>query len=104
MTDEFDEDDFNIDEVSDIDDANIEDVTQFSTQKLCDIIVCYRYLGLNKDLSIKCMAELGVRRAKGENFDFEFYIDNALKDMPVLDFQMPDLGTVLRQLGGKLAK
>lgn len=102
MIDEFNDEDLDMESISNIDDTNTINVTEFSDKKLCDIIVCYRYLGLNKELSENCMIELGLRRSKGNDFDFESYIENTLKEMPVLNFQLPDIGDVLRQLGGKL--
>jgi hypothetical protein len=39
--------------------------TQSST-KLAEMVVCYRYLGLYKDMSVLAMEELGKRRACGD--------------------------------------
>lgn len=70
-------------------------VPEFNSEKLCQIIVCERYFHLNKELAVSCMEELAKRRLAGDSFDFESYIDNSLKELPPLDFSMPDLRTVL---------
>lgn len=70
-------------------------VPEFNSEKLCQIIVCDRYFHLNKDLALTCMEELAKRRINGDNFDFENYIDQSLKELPPLDFSMPDLRAVL---------
>lgn len=100
MIEDFDEEEIDFD----IKLSEIKSLDTFASKKLCDIIVCYRYLGMNKDLAINCMEELGKRRLNGDKFEFETYIDNAMKDMPTLDMKIPDLNTVLRQLGGKFSK
>ena len=101
MIDEFDNEEINSDEEVDLDISTIDNVEKFTSQRLCDIIVCYRYLGLHKSLSILCMEELGKRRVNGDNFIFEKYIEEAMKDMPVLNLGIPDLGDILRQFGSK---
>jgi hypothetical protein len=73
----------------------------YSSEKLCEMIVCDRYFGCYKDVAIMCMEELANRRIAGDPFSFETYIENSLKDMPVIDLSIPDLGDVLRQLTGK---
>jgi hypothetical protein len=72
-------------------------VPNFSSQKLCEMIVCDRYFGLGKKVSAICMEELAKRRLAGDKFDFESYIDNAGKELPPLVFDMPDLRTMLNQ-------
>jgi len=65
---------------------------------LCEIIVCDRYFGGYEKLAIACMEELGKRRINGENFDFETYIDNSLKDLPVIDFKLPNISDAIKQM------
>lgn len=69
-----------------------------SSEALCEIIVCDRYFGSYNKLAIACMEELGRRRANGEVFDFESYIDNSLKDFPKLDFKIPNITDALKQI------
>lgn len=73
-------------------------IPTYSSQKLCEMIVCHRYLGINEEISIACMVELGKRRGSGDNFDFEEYIDTSLKTLPVLNIGMGfDLRDLLNQ-------
>jgi hypothetical protein len=72
-------------------------VPKFSSQKLCEMIICDRYFGLGKNISSICMEELSKRRIAGDKFDFESHIDSAGKELPPLVFDMPDLRTVLNQ-------
>ena len=58
------------------------DVKLFDNIKLCDIIIAYRYLGLMKDEAVLAMQELADRRAKGDTFEFEKYIDEKYKELP----------------------
>lgn len=73
-------------------------IPTFDSQKLCDMIVCDRYLGFNEEAALMCMEELAVRRANGDEFEFEVYIEQAQKEMPVLDFSIPDLRNILSQI------
>jgi hypothetical protein len=80
-------------------------VPTFSSEKLCEIIVCDRYFGCFKEVAIICMEELAKRRISGDNFEFETHIENSLKEMPELNFSMPNLGDVLRaSIGRKINK
>lgn len=58
------------------------DYSKFNNIKLCDIIITYRYLGLMKDESISAMEELAKRRASGDVFEFEKYIEEKMKELP----------------------
>lgn len=79
-------------------------VPTFTSRKLCEMIVCDRYFGFAEKVSIHCMEELAKRREAGDNFDFETYIDNAYKELPQLNFNMPDLRSVLNQVINKKSK
>lgn len=71
---------------------------QYSSQKLCEMIVCDRYFGFEHKLSIMCMEELASRRATGDTFKYEDHIAEITKEMPVLDLSgTPDIRTVLNQ-------
>ena len=72
-------------------------IQSYSNEKLCDMIICDRYLGLDKQLSVICMEELASRRSLGDSFDFENYIDTQQKTLPVLDFSSFDIRSVLTQ-------
>jgi len=45
-------------------------------------IVSYRLFGINKEDSIKAMEELLLKKANGSEFDYEKYIDEAIKAAP----------------------
>lgn len=71
---------------------------QYGNQKLCEMIVCDRYFGFEKKVSTICMEELARRRAEGDVFAFEAYIDQITKEMPVIDLSgTPDIRTILNQ-------
>lgn len=72
-------------------------IPNYSSQKLCDMIVCDRYFGFNQTITIMCMEELAVRRVNGDTFEFEKYIDEAYKSLPPLNFDMPDIRKVMQQ-------
>ena len=95
-------------EADEINDADYEDLTvdeikeklpTFPSIKLADIVIANRYLGLYKELSVSAMEELGKRRVGGDTFEFEIYIDDEFKKLPKLDFSLPDLGSLINQLG-----
>ena len=73
-------------------------IPSYTSQKLCEMIVCGRYIGFYPEISILCMEELAIRRDSGDTFDFETYIDNAYQSLPKLDFTVPDLQSVLSTL------
>lgn len=94
------------DELED-DDEEFEELTEeeikqklpeFTSVKLCDVIVAHRYLGFYKNLFVPCMEELAKRRIAGDSFNFEKYIEESLNDMPKLNFNLGDIGAALEQL------
>ncbi len=79
-----------------------ENLPSYSNEKLCEMIVCDRYFGFGKKIDTMCMEELAKRRIAGDIFNFEKYIEDAQKELPVLDFSaVPDLRTVLNQAIGR---
>ena len=46
-------------------------------------VVFYRTFGINKDKAISSMKELCKRREEGDEFDFEEYISEKIKSLPV---------------------
>ena len=73
-------------------------IPSFASDKLCDMIICDRYFGYNKDVAIFCMEELANRRANGDSFDFETYIKESIAKLPKLDFSMPDFNNILKSI------
>lgn len=65
--------------------SNIKDM---SNNKLCEIIVANRYLGLMRDEAILCMQELAARRTNGDVFDYENHIDMLMKSLPKINLDM----------------
>jgi hypothetical protein len=83
---------------------NVESIHQniknYDSQKLAEMIVCDRYFGCYRDLAIICMQELARRRASGDNFAFEEYIEQSFKQLPELKLT----GLNLRDLVSQTAK
>ena len=71
---------------------------QYTNEKIADMIICDRYFGFGQKISVICMEELAKRRLAGDSFDFETYINEKQKELPVLDFKMPDIRTALHQV------
>jgi len=95
------EDEDELNEPFDLDIFKIKCV-DYSSNKLCEIVVCNRYLGFYTEASIVAMEELGRRRMNGDVFDFESKIDSSLKDMPKLDFSgIPDFRQIMTQAIGR---
>lgn len=76
-------------------------IPTYTSQKLAEMIVCDRYFGCYRAIAVLCMEELGQRRINGDTFPFESFIEKSLSELPKLDFAMPDLTTVLRQVVGR---
>ena len=62
--------------------------TQFTNEKLCEIIVAYRYLGIMKDQAIAAMEELATRRTNGDQFQYEARINDLMRELPSIDIDM----------------
>jgi hypothetical protein len=81
-----------------------EKLPTFTSEKLCEMIVCDRYFGCFNEIAIDCMEELAKRRIEGSDFEFEKYIEKSFAELPVLEFKIPDLGDVLRTIIGSRNK
>jgi hypothetical protein len=75
-------------------------IPTYSSQKLCEMVVCDRYFGCYRDIAIMCMTELATRRTNGDDFQFEKIIDNEYKKLPQLNFNSFDIRDVLKQAMG----
>ena len=71
-------------------------IPTYSSQKLCEMVVCDRYFGCFREVGVACMEELSARRVKGDAFPFEKVIDEAFKTLPELNTQSFDIRTVLQ--------
>lgn len=100
--------DFDDDEDFELADFDLEKIKAkiptYPSKKLCEMIVCDLYFGCYKDMAAFCMEELANRRVAGDNFLFEDHINKAMSELPPLNFQVPDLGSMLRGLIGQNIK
>lgn len=63
-------------------------IPAMSNDKLCEIIVCFRYLGLMENESVLAMEELAGRRTNGEIFEYEKRIDDLAVDLPSINLDI----------------
>lgn len=73
-------------------------IPTYTSQKLCEMVVCDRYFGCYREMAIMCMEELARRRIAGDAFDFETQIEQGLASLPKLNFASMDIRDVLRQM------
>lgn len=73
-------------------------IPNYSSEKLCEMIVCDRYFSISPEITVMCMEQLAARRMAGDSFAFEAYIEEAYSRLPPLNFNMPDLRTILSKL------
>lgn len=79
-------------------DFNVEDVKKYDNEKLCAIIITYKYFNNHFDVIKVCMEELSNRRKAGSNFQFEEYIQTEFNKLPKLDMKM-DIKNILSNVG-----
>lgn len=60
----------------------------FSNDKLCEVIVAFRYLGTMKEEALISMTELAKRREEGDTFPFENKIETLLNDLPKINLDI----------------
>lgn len=75
-----------------------ENINNFSTKKICNIIVTNRYLGFNKELNVFCMTELANRRKNGDTFLFENYIEEEFNKLPKLKFEVQNIFNIINSV------
>lgn len=59
-----------------------EEILAAPSKILAGYVVVYRLLKIYRERSEACMIELMNRRSNGDDFDFESYIENELKEAP----------------------
>jgi hypothetical protein len=70
----------------------------FSTSEaLASHVVVYKTLGIDRELAQVCMKELARRRTLGEDFDYEQFIEDKIKEIPKMQ------GLDLTSLGANMA-
>lgn len=75
-------------------------INTFTSEKLCAIIACFRYLKYNQELTLLAMQELAIRRQNGDQFDFESTIENYYSKLPVINTTPTDIRSVLNKFVG----
>ncbi len=73
-----------------------QNITKYSSQKLCEMIACARYFKMDNSLLSICMEELSKRRVAGDSLLFEDIITKCYNELPPLHLEAPDLRTVLK--------
>ena len=81
-----------------------QNIGHYSSEKLCEMIVCDRYFGCYREINIICMEELANRRSNGSNFYFEGYIDSSFKKLPELNLTGINLRDMLTQTINRKSK
>jgi len=76
----------------------LSNINNFTSEKLCEIIVSNRYLGIFSELVVPCMEELSKRRLNGSNFDYENYIEKSFQELPVIESNVLDIGSLIFNL------
>jgi hypothetical protein len=56
--------------------------SNISSETLCAHIVAYKFLGVNRQMAIKCMQEIALRKNKGDVFDYDGFINEELRKLP----------------------
>lgn len=69
----------------------------YTSEKLCEMIVCDRYFGFGQQIDVPCMEELAKRRLAGDAFNFESRIEEMYKELPEINLTKPDLREVMTQ-------
>lgn len=61
---------------------------KLSNEKLAEIIVAHRYLGVMQSQAIAAMEELAGRRAQGDQFNYEARIEELFSTLPKLNIDL----------------
>lgn len=75
---------------------NIENIKTFVSEKLADIVVLNRYLGIYEAISKSAMEELANRRINGDQFEYEKYISSNLEQLPKINIKMPEFKSLYK--------
>lgn len=77
--------------------SNIIPIENVSSEALASMIITYRSLGLFKDKAKEAMTELSKRQDNGDNFDYETFISQKLKEVPKSEIN-PEISKFLSSL------
>lgn len=79
-----------------------ENIEKYTSEKLADMIIAHRYLGMFEGSCIIAMEELASRRGAGDTFHFEKYIADNLATLPKLEFaKVLNLNSLIQIMGAK---
>jgi hypothetical protein len=76
-------------------------IGNYTSEKLAEMIVCHRYFGCYQEVAVICMEELARRRQIVQTFLFENYIEEQFKKLPELKLTGINLRDVLQQAIGQ---
>lgn len=68
-------------------------ISNLTNDRLCEIIVANRYIGIMQQEAIECMKELAKRRGLGNVFNYEMHIETLLSSLPKINL---DLNSILK--------
>lgn len=73
------------------------DIEHYASEKLAEMIITHRYLGINEEACLLAMNELARRREiLSDTFQYEQYITDHLAKLPPLNFnQAPGFNSLL---------
>jgi hypothetical protein len=60
------------------------DFSKLTSEALATRVVLFRTLGFQRDASVAAMNELTIRKAAGDSFDYERWIEEEIKKFPNL--------------------
>lgn len=78
-----------------------------SSERLCEIVVAFRYLHILEKEAKEAMVELASRRSLGDTFDFESHIAKTIQTLPKIKLDMksimdiPGISTLFSIFQGK---
>lgn len=76
-----------------------DNLKNYTTLRLCEIVVSCRYLGMDEDLVVMSMTELGRRRSEqSEDFEFESFIEEKIAALPEINVRIPDVREMMATL------
>lgn len=78
-----------------MDEEFTKNIEKFSNNKLCEIVVANRYLGIMRDEAIASMQELAKRRVAGDEFAYEQHIEQLLSSLPKINL---DLNQIMKKM------
>jgi len=56
--------------------------SSISSEALCAHVVVYKFLGINRDMAVKCMQEIALRKSNGDSFDYDGFISSEISKLP----------------------